>query len=42
VIDEAAARDRMRLLADAGDYAGALAEYAGLELRLAAELCLPF
>jgi hypothetical protein len=38
VIDEAAARDRMRLLADAGDYAGAPAEYAGLELRLAAEL----
>lgn len=38
MIDEAAVRERMRALADAGDYAAALAEYAGLELRLAAEL----
>jgi GNAT superfamily N-acetyltransferase len=32
--DEGAARDRMRELATAGDYAGALAEYARLELVL--------
>ncbi len=38
MIDEAAVRERMRALADAGDYAAALAEYAGLELQLAAEL----
>jgi DNA-binding SARP family transcriptional activator len=38
VIDEAAVRERMRRLADAGDYAGALSEYASLETRLHAEL----
>jgi predicted N-acetyltransferase YhbS len=37
VIDEAVTRERMRALADAGDYAAALAEYAGLELQLAAD-----
>ena len=36
--DEAAVRERMRALAEAGDHAGALAEYAELELRLRAEL----
>ena len=38
MIDEDAIRRRMRELADAGDYAGALSEYASLEARLAAEL----
>jgi DNA-binding SARP family transcriptional activator len=37
-MDEGAARDRMRELAEAGDYAGALSEYVQLEARLAAEL----
>jgi DNA-binding SARP family transcriptional activator len=38
VIDESAVRERMRRLAGAGDYAGALSEYASLETRLQAEL----
>ena len=37
-MDEEAARDRMRELAQAGDYAGAISEYVALEARLAAEL----
>ena len=37
-MDEEAARERMRELAAAGDYAGALSEYAALEARLQAEL----
>jgi DNA-binding SARP family transcriptional activator len=37
-MDEEAARERMRELAQAGDYAGAISEYAALEGRLAAEL----
>jgi DNA-binding SARP family transcriptional activator len=38
VTDEEAVRERMRHLADAGDYAGAISEYANLETRLQAEL----
>jgi DNA-binding SARP family transcriptional activator len=37
-MDEEAARERMRELADAGDYAGALSAYVELEARLQAEL----
>ena len=35
---EDAAREQMRRLADAGDYAGALSVYVSLEHRLKAEL----
>lgn len=37
-MDEESARQRMRELAEEGDYAGALSEYVQLEARLAAEL----
>jgi DNA-binding SARP family transcriptional activator len=37
-MDEAETRERMRALAQAGDYAGALSAYVELEGRLAAEL----
>jgi DNA-binding SARP family transcriptional activator len=37
-MDEAKTRERMRELAQAGDYAGALSAYVELEARLAAEL----
>jgi DNA-binding SARP family transcriptional activator len=37
-MDEEAVRERMRELAAAGDYAGALSEYVALEGRLQAEL----
>jgi predicted N-acetyltransferase YhbS len=37
-MDEEAARERMRQLAEAGDHAGALSEYVRLEAQLKAEL----
>jgi DNA-binding SARP family transcriptional activator len=40
-MDEAATRERMRELAQAGDYAGALSEYVELEARLAAAKVAP-